>query len=71
MTKNLRELREKQDEQKQDTVWLARYLNAIDDVEEMIRNKIRELETKSINRGAKNSIKYFKRNFSSSSAIFC
>jgi len=45
--KNIRELREKQDEQKQDTVWLARYLNALDDVEETIRNKIKELEANS------------------------
>ena len=45
--KNLKELREKQDEEKQDTVWLARYLNAVDDIEEVIRNRIKEIEASS------------------------
>lgn len=44
MINNIRELRDKQDEEKQDSVWLARYLGALDDVEEIIRNKIKELE---------------------------
>ena len=42
--KSLKELIELQESVKQDTVWQARYLNALGDVENIIKNKILELE---------------------------
>jgi len=57
--KNLKELIELQESVKQDTVWQARYLNALGDVEMIIKNKISELE-KSNNADAKIKIAVLK-----------
>ena len=49
MVKNLKELQDKEDQMAQDPLWRAHSIRIIEDMENLIRKRIQELETNPTN----------------------